>query len=62
MKRKSMLAMATLTVILAVVSGTAISAQDKYTVNVSNGLAFSSSGDTKAGRSSASVRLGKRSR
>lgn len=42
MKSKSMLISASITVSLAVLAaGAAISAQDKYTVKVSNGLAFS---------------------
>ena len=42
MKGKSMLTIASITVLLAVlVAGAAISAQDKYTVKVPNGLAFS---------------------
>jgi hypothetical protein len=41
MKSKSMLTIAIVTVVLAVFVGKAISAQDKYTVQVPNGLAFS---------------------
>src|SRR5215469_694864 len=41
MKSKRMLTIATITGALAVVGGWAISAQDKYTVKVPNGLAFS---------------------
>ena len=41
MKSKIMLTTAIVTVVLALLSGTAISAQDKYTVQVPNGLAFS---------------------
>jgi len=41
MKRKSMLTIATVTGVLAVLGGAAISAQDKYTVKVPGGLAFS---------------------
>jgi hypothetical protein len=41
MKRKSMLTIAIATVVLAVLGGAAISAQDKYTVKVPGGLAFS---------------------
>jgi len=41
MKRKSMLSIATAAVVLAVLGGAAISAQDKYTVKVPGGLAFS---------------------
>src|SRR5258706_10200421 len=41
MNGKSMLTIAIITVALAVLSGRAISAQDKYTVQVPNGLAFS---------------------
>ncbi len=41
MKRKGMLTIATVTVALAVLGGAAISAQDKYTVKVPDGLAFS---------------------
>ena len=41
MKRKSMLTIAIITVVLAVLGGMAISAQDKYTVKVPGGLAFS---------------------
>ena len=41
MNRKHMLAIGIVTVVLAVVGGVAISAQDKYTVKVPGGLAFS---------------------
>jgi len=41
MNGKRILTIAISTVVLAVVGGTAISAQDKYTVRVPNGLAFS---------------------
>ena len=41
MNRKSMLTMGVATVWLAVLGGWAISAQDKYTVKVPGGLAFS---------------------
>jgi len=41
MNRKSMMTMGIATVCLAVVGGLAISAQDKYTVKVPGGLAFS---------------------
>jgi hypothetical protein len=41
MKRKSTLTIAIITVVLAVLGGRAISAQDKYTLQVPNGLAFS---------------------
>ena len=41
MKSNSILAIAIVTVVLAVLGGGAISAQDKYTVQVPNGLAFS---------------------
>ncbi len=42
MKNKSMLTMATITTLLAVLAaGAAISAQDRYTLKVPNGLAFS---------------------
>jgi len=41
MKRKSMLTIAIITVGLAVLGGAAISAQDKYTLQVPAGLAFS---------------------
>src|SRR5262245_28910893 len=41
MKNKSMLTIAVIPVLLAVLAGTAISAQDKYTLQVPNGLAFS---------------------
>ena len=41
MKRKSMLTIATVTLALAVLGGAAISAQDKYTLKVPGGLAFS---------------------
>ena len=41
MKRKSMLTIAIITVVLAALGGAAISAQDKYTVKVPGGLAFS---------------------
>ena len=41
MNSKSMVIVATTVLVLAVVSGVAISAQDKYTVKLPNGLAFS---------------------
>ena len=41
MKRRGMLTIAILTVVLAVLGGRAISAQDKYTLQVPNGLALS---------------------
>jgi len=41
MNGKGIVTIATTTVVLAVFGGTAISAQDKYTVQVPNGLAFS---------------------
>ena len=41
MNVKSMLIVATMVLVLAVVSGVAISAQDKYTLKLPNGLAFS---------------------
>ena len=41
MKGKSILTIAIITGVLAVVSGSAIPAHDKYTVKVPNGLAFS---------------------
>ena len=41
MKSKHMLTIAVITVVLAVLGGVAISAQDKYTVKVPGGLAFS---------------------
>jgi len=41
MKRISMLTIAIVTVVLAVLGGTAISAQDKYSVKVPGGLSFS---------------------
>jgi hypothetical protein len=41
MKSRTMLRVAMITAVLAVLGGTAISAQDKYTVRVPNGLAFS---------------------
>ena len=41
MKGKRMRTIATITGVLAIVGGLAISAQDKYTVKVPNGLAFS---------------------
>jgi hypothetical protein len=41
MNRKSMLTMGIITGVLAVTSGVAISAQDKYTLKVPGGLAFS---------------------
>ena len=50
MKSKTMLTIATATVALAVLGGAAISAQDKYSLKVPGGLAFSSSGDTRTGR------------
>ena len=41
MKRKTMLTIATATVALAVLGGAAVSAQDKYSLKVPGGLAFS---------------------
>ena len=41
MKSGSVLKIATIVISLAVVGGVAISAQDKYTLQVPNGLAFS---------------------
>ena len=41
MKRRSLLTIATIAVVLAALGGVAISAQDKYTVKVPGGLAFS---------------------
>jgi hypothetical protein len=41
LNRKAVPALALIGVVLAVLSGSAISAQDKYTVQVPNGLAFS---------------------
>jgi len=41
MKSKKFTAIATITVVLAVLGGMAISAQDKYSVQVPNGLSFS---------------------
>src|ERR1700724_2623509 len=41
MKGKSTLTVATIAVVLAILSGVAISAQDKYTLRVPDGLAFS---------------------
>ena len=41
MKRRSMLTIAVITVLLAVLGSVAISAQDKYTVKVPGGMAFS---------------------
>jgi hypothetical protein len=43
-------------VVLAALGGVALAAQDKYTVKVPNGLAFSDSGDTKTGGLSPSAR------
>ena len=55
MNRKNMLTVS-ITVWVAVLGGLAISAQDKYTVKVPGGLAFSLTlGDTKAGRPSRSA-------
>ena len=56
MKTRSMLIIATTAVVLAVVGAIARSAQDKYTLQVPNGLAFSEFRDTKTGRSFPSVR------
>ena len=41
MSRKSMLTMGIVTAVLAILSARAISAQDKYTLKVPGGLAFS---------------------
>ena len=41
MKPKSRVTIATITVLLTVLGGVAISAQDKYTLKVPGGLAFS---------------------
>ena len=40
---------AAIAVVLAVLGGMALAQQDKYTLKVPDGLAFSESGDTKAG-------------
>jgi hypothetical protein len=55
MTRKSMLLIGIAMVWLSVSGGLAISAQDKYTVKVTGGLASLSSEDTKHGRQSPSV-------
>jgi hypothetical protein len=41
MNSKSMVTIAIVTVLLAVLGGVAISAQDKYTLQLPNGIAFS---------------------
>ena len=41
MKSRSMVTIATIAVVLAVLGGGAISAQDKYTLQLPNGIAFS---------------------
>jgi hypothetical protein len=41
MKRKSILAIGTISVLFAVLGGTAMSAQDKYSLKTSSGIAFS---------------------
>ncbi len=56
MKGKGKLTIAVITVSLAVLAGWAIPAQDKYTLRVPNGSRSLSSGDTKPGRLSPSVR------
>ncbi len=55
MNRKSMLTIGATTVWLAVLGGYAMSAQDKYSVKVPGGLAFSEFRGTKDGRPSPSV-------
>ena len=55
MNRKSLFSIG-IVIWLAALGGLASSAQDKYTVKVPGGLAFSSSGDTKTGGLSRSVR------
>ena len=52
MRIASSLLIAIAAVVLAVFGGRAISAQDKYAVEVPGGLAFSEFRDTKTGRSS----------
>jgi len=47
--------MVMIALVLAIFVGRAISAQDKYTVKVPGGLAFSEFRDTKDGRPSPSV-------
>jgi len=56
MKIKAMPARVIVVSVLAALGGVALAAQDKYTVQVPNGLAFSDSRDTKTGRLSPSVR------
>jgi hypothetical protein len=55
MNRKSMLTIGITAVVLAVLGAKAISAQDKYTVKVPGGLAFSEFKGTKTGGWSRSV-------
>ncbi len=59
MKSKRVWTIAIVTALVSALGGSAVSAQaaqDKYTLQVPGGLAFSSSGDTRPGRSSPSVR------
>ena len=51
MKSKNIPATMVIVVLLAILGGMALAAQDKYTVQVPNGIPhFLSSGDTKIGR------------
>ena len=56
MTRRAFPVIVSVGLLLAAVGGFALAAQDKHTVQVPDGLAFSEFGDTKGGRSSPSVR------
>jgi hypothetical protein len=56
MKSRRMLAIPIITGVLTFASNRAISAQDKYTVKVPNGLSFSEFRDTRPGKWFPSVR------
>jgi len=56
MPRRAFPLIVTVVLLLAAVGGFALAAQDKYTVQVPDGSPSPSSGDTKSGRSSPSVR------
>jgi len=57
MKSKKMLTIPAIAVLFAVMGSWAILAQDKYTLKVPGGLAFSGSKDTSPGSSSPSARM-----
>ena len=50
MKKTQITAIAFASIVLTALGGMALAQQDKYTLKVPGGLAFSGSGDTRAGR------------